>query len=392
MSFRDDGKNIAQVRGKLVHNGQRVSISISEGIITDITPDHAREKSRGENLFVAPGLIDNQVNGYMGIDFTEPDLSVEEIKKVTRALWKKGVTTYLPTLISNSPDRWTQNLKILAGATGDDEIGGSIPGFHLEGPYISPQDGFRGTHDKKWIREPDWTEFEAFMEASGGHILQITLAPELNRALEFIRKLREKDIVAALGHHNASSEIIEQAVNEGASVATHLGNGCANFIHRHHNPLWPQLAEDRLTASIIVDGRHLTNDEVRTFYKAKGASNLILTSDITKFAGMQPGEYVWDGRKIQLTEDGYIRDVEQDVLAGSALTLDKGLENMTAFTGCPLATSLRMATQNPAKIYGFEDRGVIEEGKRADLILFDFDEGNLSIKETIVNGNVVFRK
>jgi len=131
---------------------------------------------------------------------------------------------------------------------------------------------------------------------------------------------------------------------------------------------------------------------VRTFYKAKGASNLILTSDITKFAGMQPGEYVWDGRKIQLTEDGYIRDVEQDVLAGSALTLDKGLENMTAFTGCPLATSLRMATQNPAKIYGFEDRGVIEEGKRADLILFDFDEGNLSIKETIVNGNVVFRK
>jgi N-acetylglucosamine-6-phosphate deacetylase len=228
------------------------------------------------------------------------------------------------------------------------------------------------------------------MEASGENILQITLAPELKDALTFIRQVTKKNIIVALGHHNGSAEIIHKAADIGASMVTHLGNGCANQINRHHNPLWPQLAEDRLSISIIADGRHLTQDEVRTFYKAKGADKVILTSDITKFTGMTPGEYDWGDRKIRLTKDGYIKNIKEDVLAGSALTLDKGVENMIQFTGCSLGKAHRMATLNPADLYGLVGCGKIEAGKRADLILFVFRNRKILIHQTIVGGKVVF--
>src|SRR5699024_6065207 len=120
-----------------------------EGVIADIVPNSDSAHPGDDAPFIAPGLIDNQVNGYVGIDFTEPDLTVQKVKKVTNALWQKGVTTYLPTLITHRPSRFIENLTVLAKAQEDPQIGGSIPGFHLEGPYISPEDGFRGTHDRK---------------------------------------------------------------------------------------------------------------------------------------------------------------------------------------------------------------------------------------------------
>ena len=188
----------------------------------------------------------------------------------------------------------------------DSHLAQSIAGFHLEGPFISPEAGFRGAHNLEWIRDPNWEEFEKWYNASGNRIKEVTIAPELDGAMEFIRKCREKDIVVAIGHAAALTDDINEAIEMGATVSTHLGNGCANTIHRHHNPLWPQLADDRLTASIIVDGFHLTREEVRTFLKTKGPDNTVLVSDLTRLAGMPPGRYQDFGQELVMTEEGAI--------------------------------------------------------------------------------------
>ncbi|MCH8193001.1 MAG: N-acetylglucosamine-6-phosphate deacetylase [Planctomycetes bacterium] len=379
------------VEGLLYWDNTPVAIEIQDGKITRIT-----RKPKGSHPrdlpYVAPGLIDNQVNGYASISFgfAGGKLTVEGVRKATRALWKEGVTTYLPTLTTNSHEILKTNFAVLAQAVREPDIGRSIPGYHLEGPYISPIDGYRGAHPKRWVRLPDWQEFMVYYEAADEKILQVTLAPEMEGAFEFIANCRRKNIVVALGHHNGSMEIITRAIDAGAAISTHLGNGCANMINRHVNPLWPQLADDRIKASIICDGFHLRPEEVRVFYKVKGTAGIILTSDVTRYAGMKPGTYDADGKTIELTADGMIKYPAQNVLAGAASPITKGVGNIMRFTQCTLRDAITMASTNPARLYGLDDRGEIAPGKRADLILFTVKDNVLHIKQTLVAGEVVY--
>ena len=268
---------------------------------------------------------------------------------------------------------------------------GSIAGYHLEGPYLSPEDGYRGAHPLKCVRNPDWNEFRTFYEASGRNILTITVAPELAGAMELISKCKAMGIIVAIGHHNAPKTVIDQAVMNGARMATHLGNGCANMINRHDNPLWPQLANDQLMASLICDGFHLRDEEIAVFYKVKGTERTIITSDVTSFATLPPGTYKnEDGETVELTKDGMLRYPAQNVLYGSVLSISRGVVHMMEVTGCTLAEAIRMASTNPAKLYGLNDRGSIEPGKRADLILFTVGDRELSIKKTYVAGKLVY--
>ncbi|KPL13935.1 MAG: hypothetical protein AMS26_12545 [Bacteroides sp. SM23_62] len=381
-------KQVKEVTGLFYLDGKPVTITIIDGKIENIS--RKAVKLNESPLYIAPGFIDNQINGYVEVGFSSAGLTVQGIKKATQVLWQAGVTTYLPTVITSSHERLMENFTILAKALNDPEIAGSVPGFHMEGPYISPVDGFRGAHNKEWIRAPDWDEFQKINQAANYKILQVTVAPEMEGAMDFIRNCVKTSIIVALGHHNGSAEIIKQAIDEGACIATHLGNGCANMIHRHTNPLWPQLADDRLMASIICDGFHLTPEEVQVFYKIKGPDRIILTSDVTKLAGMPPGEYSYDGRDVVLTPDGCIKYPAQNVLAGAASPISKGVGNIMKFTQCSLVDAINMATRNPAKLYGFNDRGEIKPGKRADLILFTVDENVLSVKKTIIAGQVVY--
>jgi N-acetylglucosamine-6-phosphate deacetylase len=169
-----------------------------------------------------------------------------------------------------------------------------------------------------------------------------------------------------------------------------LGNGCANLIHRAHNPFWPQLADDRLHISIITDGFHLTDAEIQTFFKVKGVDHVILTSDITELAGLPPGKYDWHDAQVVLTPEGVIKYPAQDVLVGASFPLLRGVENMMRFTGCSLADAIHMASTNPARLYDLGDRGEIKIGKRADMILFLFKNGKITIKQTMIAGKVVF--
>jgi N-acetylglucosamine-6-phosphate deacetylase len=231
-----------------------------------------------------------------------------------------------------------------------------------------------------------------FYKASGNKILTITVAPEIEGAIEFIKRCSELGIVVALGHHNGSTEIINRAVEAGAKISTHLGNAMSNTINRHVNPLWPQLSNDNLMISIICDGFHLLPEQIRTFYKVKGPEKTIITSDVTMYANLKPGIYKnIDGEEIELTHEGKIQYPAQKVLAGSASTLDKGVGHIMKVTGCTLADAIRMASTNPARLYNLNDRGVIEVGKRADLILFTIENFQIKILKTIVNGQVVYQ-
>lgn len=388
-------------RGKKEHNtlegihyetGNPVSIEIIDGIIVRIN-EIERSKNGNMNLFIAPGLIDNQINGYAGVDFTGNDLTVEDVIKATRAIWREGVTSFLPTLLTSSHEKLIQNLAIIEKAVRTDEMTGeSIPGFHLEGPYISPEEGYRGCHPVSYIRKPSSEEFLKYQKAAVGKIIQITLAPEIEGAMDFIRYCTGNGIIVALGHTNASAEQIKQAVENGARLSTHLGNGCSNFIHRHKNPIWPQLANDLLTVSVIADGQHLMPEEIQVFYKVKGPDRTILTSDVIFLAGMAPGKYVFLESEVILTQQGMLLNPQENCLAGASFPLKKGVENIMNFTGCSLAEAIKMASGNVARIYNMHNKGKLEKGKRADLILFEREDNQLIIKKTILNGKVVYQE
>jgi len=372
--------------------GNPVRIEIIDGRLGKII-EITSLKDENNILYIAPGLIDNQINGYANVDFSGNNLFAKDVIYATKAIWRDGVTSFLPTLISNSHENLIKNFKILDDALKRDELlRESIPGFHLEGPYISPEDGYRGCHPVQHIRKPSWDEFIEYQKAAGGRIIQVTIAPELEGAMEFIRLCTHNGIVAAMGHTNASAEQIRYAVENGVRLSTHLGNGCANLIHRHNNPIWPQLANDQLTPSIIADGLHLFPEEIRVFYKVKGPDNLILTSDVIYLAGMAPGKYTFLESEVILTEEGMLLNAELNCLAGASFPLRKGVENMMNFTGCSLTKAINMASVNVACIYNLEDRGKLATGKRADLILFEREDNQLKIKKTYLNGILVYQE
>tara|TARA_R110000868_G_scaffold258628_4_gene516191 strand:+ start:9911 stop:11128 length:1218 start_codon:yes stop_codon:yes gene_type:complete len=382
-------KDASGIEGVLYSDEGLVSLTSKNGKISGI--NRLAKGADVSKMYLAPGLIDVQINGFMGVDFSGPDLTVEGIRKATKALWKAGVTTYFPTIITSDFNRMKKNFAVLAQAQKDPEIGGSIPGFHLEGPYISPLPGFRGAHLEKYIKNPDWEEFQELQRAANNGIKLITVAPELEGAIPFIRNCVANGITVALGHHNGSAEDIMRAIDAGAKMATHLGNGCANEINRHHNPIWPQLADDRITPSIIADGFHLTKEEVRSFYKVKGPDKTILVSDALDLAGLPPGEYTRGERTLLLTPN-VVKLPKENVLAGAASPISACVGVIMDFTQCTIKDAIQMASTNPAKMFSLNDLGEIEQGKKADLILFQLENNKVVIHKTYVSGKLVYAK
>lgn len=369
--------------------GEYVRIEFTDGLIRNIIPVESPYESRS-GIVVAPGLIDNQVNGYLGVDFSEDGLTQEQMEKVVEALRSNGISSFMPTFITNSHENLLRNFRLAGNTLKNRNIRDSIPGFHLEGPYISPERGYYGTHPPEFIRKADWNEFMKYQEAAGGNIIQVTVAPEAEGAIGFIEKCTDNGIVVSLGHSNASAEIINLAVEKGARISTHLGNGLANMIDRHRNPIWPQLANDLLMPSIIADGHHLLREEIVVFTRVKGPDNIFLTSDLSPLGGMPPGTYSYMGSEIIHTSDGFLRNSGMNCLAGASRTIRTGVENMIEFTGCSLPAAIDMASRNVARACLLNDRGAIEAGKRADLILFEPAGCRINIRKTIVNGRIVF--
>ncbi len=383
------------VRGKhYLRRGEVADFVCSGGLIEDIRPPGPAAPDLGdEDAWVAPGLIDLQVNGYAGIDFCAAALTPAEVESATRALAGAGVTACLPTVITNRAEAIEAGLRAIDQAC---RMGGAagerILGVHLEGPYISPRDGPRGTHPREHVRPPDWAEFCRWQDAAGGRIRVVTLAPEMPGALDFIGRARAAGVVVALGHHAATAGQIAAAVAAGATLATHLGNGAHAVLPRHPNYIWEQLANDALQASIIVDGHHLPPSVVKAFYRVKGAERLILVSDVVWLAGLAPGRYRFAGQEVDLRADGSVRLAGTAYLAGSALKLIDAVNNVMAFAGAPPAEVLRMAATNPAWLLGAADRGVLARGARADMLLLRARPAGpgFELAATLVGGQVAY--
>ena len=361
--------------------GRPIQIHEKDGRIARID-----EAAAEDGLWVAPGLIDIQVNGFAGVDYNSPGTPSDEIARSIDVIKASGVTRFYPTVITGSNSNICGSLANLARAKRELPAGPAMPGFHVEGPWISALDGPRGAHPLEHVRPPTIEEFHQFQEAAEGHVRLITLAPESEGALPVIEYLVEQGVVVSIGHTGASPEQVRDAVSAGATMSTHLGNGAHSMLQRHPNYIIEQMAADELCASLIGDGIHLPPSFLKVAVRAKGLDRSILVTDAVSPAGCKPGIFRVGHLEVVLRGDDSVRLTDTGRLAGSALKMDRGVENLMRFAGVSLVQALRMATVNPAAAMGLEGRrGFLEPGDICDLILFGYDpdRGKIDGQQTV---------
>lgn len=301
-----------------------------------------------------PGLVDIQVNGFAGIDFNTPGLNADEVRTAVAALRASGVTRFLPTLITGSFDRFERCARVLLEV--DDP---AIAGIHMEGPYISPVDGPRGAHPREHTAPASLDDFSRRQDAAGGRIVLVTVAPEVPGALYLIEYMVAAGLRVAIGHTDAAPAVIRDAVSAGASLSTHLGNGCAAMLPRHSNVIWEQLARDELWASMIADGHHLPPSIVKVISRIKSPTRAILVTDAMAAAGWAPGSYRIGDVNVDVGADRRVSLRGTPFLAGSALTLPEAIGNTVRFSGLPLADVLPMASTVPAEYLDIAPAGTV---------------------------------
>jgi N-acetylglucosamine-6-phosphate deacetylase len=382
------------VQGRPTRGAAPVEILVAGGRIETIRPPDAatdRPVVGGADCLVTEGFLDIQVNGFAAVDFNRPELTVEELLRATRVMWRSGVTRFFPTVITASIKNISDTLKAIARAREQEPIlRRAIPGIHLEGPFLAPEDGPRGAHPADSIRDPDWGLFQQFQDAAGGLIRLVTLAPERPGAIGLIWQLCQAGIVVGIGHSDAREADIDQAVEAGGRISCHLGNGAHAMLPRHRNYIQKQLATDALMASLIVDGHHLPPYVVKNMIRCKGVDQVILVTDAMAAAAAPPGKYRLGEVLAEVGPDGYVRLPGTPYLAGSALTMDRAVENVTRFAGISLDEAILLATRQPRRLFPDPGAGLVP-GARADLVVLR--EGPpLTVEATIVEGEVVYRR
>ncbi len=373
------GGSIATPEGTL----DQVDVLVAEGRIIDlVAPDARVDIADGvidvTDRIVAPGLIDMQINGGWGGDFTGNPCSISE---VAARLPSTGVTAFMPTIVTSSPAQRQAAFEALADLeTGPDAA--SALGLHFEGPIISPNRP--GAHNPKYIGVPSPAEIDTWTRRRGVAI--ITLAPEVSGATELISRLADQGIVVSAGHTECSAVEFATARAAGVSMVTHLFNAMAPFSHREPGPIGATLADESVFVSIICDGIHIDPVAVRMAYRALGPARTILVSDAVAALGLTDGTVLLGDLNVTVSERG-VR-TSDDVLAGSNLALDQAIRNLVRFTGCSPAQAIRAATTNPAQVLGLTDRGRVQVGCVADLVVFD---RNLELELTIIGGHTTWK-
>jgi N-acetylglucosamine-6-phosphate deacetylase len=366
-----------------------VDVVCKQGAIEDITPLGSAVAPPPDLSadWVAPALFDLQINGCDGRSFNSPKLSLEDVRHVIREVQRHGIAGICPTLVTNSDAALMHGLHTLCRACQTDpEVDRAVPCLHLEGPYISAEDGPRGAHPKEHVRPPQWDEFRRFQEAAEGRIRLITLAPEHDGALEFIEKAVAAGVVLALGHTAASPVRIRDAVRAGARLSTHIGNGCHALLPRHDNYLWEQLACDELWASVIADGHHLPRAILRCILRVKTPARAILTCDASSLAGMPPGRYSEWGQELEVQPGGKVVVPGTPFLAGSGVFTDACVTHAASVGGISLADALDMAGARPRELLGLK-AVPLAVGAPADLVLLDGGrDGPWHVAATLIAG------
>jgi N-acetylglucosamine-6-phosphate deacetylase len=379
--------------GRSAEDGQVVRVAVERGVVAAI--ERVIDDPRG--IWISPGWMDIQINGYAGHDPNAAGADASTTAAMVRALWPEGVSGSCITICTESEAHILSNLRaIVAACDADPLIASSVVGIHVEGPYISVEDGPRGAHPLRHVRPPDIAEYRRWQEAAGGRIRIITLSPEYAEAVPYIQAIVADGVLASIGHTTATGDQIRAAVDAGARWSTHLGNGAHALIRRHPNYIWDQLAEDRLSAGFIFDGHHLPPAVMKTVLRAKGVERTVLVSDAVSMAGLPPGRYtLFDGGEVELLASGRLELAGTPLLAGAATALPTCVANAVRHAGATLSEAVRMVTTNPARLLGLPiaaGRESLRTGVAANLTMYRRSEetGNIEVVRTVLGGTVVY--
>jgi N-acetylglucosamine-6-phosphate deacetylase len=343
------------------------------------------------DLWLAPGLVDLQVNGFAGIDVNASGVEPAAIAHLVEAEQRLGVTTIVPTVVTGPEEHIIAALRAIGTARAMDRaVAHAVPYVHVEGPFISAGDGPRGAHDRAYVRPADFDELDRWQRASDGLVGLVTVSPHSTAALEFIAAATARGVLCAVGHTAATPGQIVRAADAGARLSTHLGNGAHALLPRHPNYLWAQLAEDRLAAGFIADGHHLPADTFRAMLRAKGLTRAHLVSDSTAAGGLGPGRHRTPvGGEVEISVDGRVSLPDTTLLAGAARPLPDGVATAIDLAGLSVGEALTLATGNPGRFVG--GRGQLSRGSVADVIGFRWQPGDrtLDIRCVVAAGQVV---
>lgn len=337
-------------------------------------PDHDIDAA---GLIVSPGFIDLQINGGFGIDLLGDPHAMWELG---RLLPRHGVTTFLPTIISSPPEATAAALDAL-GHRPPCYRGAEPLGAHFEGPMLSPRRP--GAHCVDHLVAPGNKVIEPWTRDNG--VVLVTIAPELPNAPAVVAELVSRGVTVSAGHSDATADEAKRGFDAGITLVTHLFNAMAPLGHREPNLVGVTLAENGVAAGVIVDGVHVDPVVVAAIWNAKGPAGMVLVTDAVAAMGQGPGHYELAGRSITADDRG-VRNAD-GTLAGSDLTMDLAVRNLVAYTGCDPTHGLAAASTTPARIIGETQRGRIQPGALADLVLLDQD---LEVQLTFCAGELVY--
>ena len=377
-------KNVKLITPYEVMTGH--AVIIKKGKIVDILPqesvisDEYDEIIDGKGYFLAPGFVDIHNHGNSGFDIM--DATDDALNHIGAFHLKNGVTSYLGTVITSSYENIIKAIDNVANYKNGKDVS-QILGIHLEGPFFAVEK--KGAQPEIYIKKPDMEAMKKILEASKGKLKMVSIAPETEGALDVISYLKENEVSISMAHTTATYDEARKGVDHGITVATHIYNGMRTFSHREPGVVGLSLVDDRVYCEMIYDRIHLHDGAVKIVLKIKGPDKTILISDAMRAAGLKDGDYELGGQKV-IVKGGAAR-LENGSLAGSTLNLHDAVYNLVNYLDVPIHEAVRMASLTPAKAIKVDkNKGSIEVGKDADLILIDKD---INILETIIAGKAI---
>jgi len=324
-------------------------------------------KALSSNNIKIRGLVDLQVNGYKGVNFSDINLTRDDFVLACRGVFEAGTTAFLPTIITSPKEVYEHNLPLIAAVLQEDEFRGRLLGIHIEGPFISPQDGTRGVHDEQRISKPDVNYLSQLINWADGKIKLLTIAAEPDGAEKLTRYAVGRGIAVSLGHQMATEADLSRLVRAGAVALTHLGNGVPAMLCRHQNPIWAGLGNDDLVAMIITDGHHLPPSILKTIVRTKSPQRCVVVSDAVSLAGLQAGRYELLGHQVVLEKNGLLHDLTTGYMAGSSATMLQCMNHLASLDLVDCEQLFAMGFDNPLALIGLDP----EDVARGRDILYD---------------------